>query len=250
MITIAVFHLKGGVGKTTSAVNLAYEISQLGQKVVLWDLDPQSSASWYLGRDDDAEHEQSLKILKGKRPVGKLRIKTPYPKLSLVPADESLHGLDTFFDRKDASRKTLEKLVSALGETQSVVLFDCAPALSSTASNIFSAVDALLIPMIPSPLSLRAYQQVVEFTDQKHWKKLKRFPFFTMVDRRRKLHCDIIKNSDRLLPGALQTYIPYSSVVEQMGVKRAPLGRFAPSSPAAQAYQQLWLELKEKLPRQ
>lgn len=247
MKTLAVFHLKGGVGKTTSAVNLAYCSAQRGQPTLLWDLDPQGSASWYLGVNDDMEHTKALKILKGKEPVGQLRFTTPYKRLSVIPADTSLRKQDLFLGGEGASRKTLARLVSALGESQSVVLFDCPPALSDLAENIFSAVDVVLLPMIPSPLSLRAYQQVVEFLDHKRWKKLRLLPFFTMVDRRRKLHNDILAAQDRLLPGALKTYIPYASLLEQMGIRRAPLGEFAAQSPAAVAYDALWCEVMEQL---
>lgn len=246
MQKFAFFHVKGGVGKTTSAVNLAYEIARSGRKTVLWDLDPQASASWYLGVDDDNTHENAIKILKEKVPVGKLRLRTPYKRLNVIPADESLNTQALFFAKTDVSRKLLTKLVDALGETQSVVIFDCAPALSGPIDNVFSAVDALLVPMIPSPLSLRAFTQLKEYLNHKKWKRLKVLPFFTMVDRRRKLHNDIIENKSRLMPGALNTYIPYASIVEQMGVKRAPLGSFAASSPAAIAYRELWHELSEK----
>lgn len=247
MRSVAVFHVKGGVGKTTSAVNIAYQVASEGRDTLLWDLDPQSSASWYLGVDDHTQYKQAIRLLKGKAKVGRLRVASPYPNLSVIPADASLRKLELLSSRNKSSRSNLQRLVEKLGKKQSMVIFDCAPALSDTAENVFGAVDALLIPLIPSPLSMRAYEQVLTFLKNKKLRHLKLYPFFTMVDRRRKLHNYVMDNKRRLIPGALDSVIPYASILEQMGLKRAPVGAFAPWSSPALAYKKLWRELEEKL---
>lgn len=228
-------------------MNIAYENAAAGHSTVLWDMDPQASASWYLGVDETKPATKAIRLLRQKTTLGKLRLHTPYKKLTLIPADNSLRKQELIFAQEDTSRKLLAKMVATLGETQATVIFDCAPSLSATANNIFNAVDVLLVPLLPSPLSIRAYEQVLDYLDQKRWKKLKVFPFLTMVDRRRKLHNEILDNRKKLFDNVLDTYIPYTSVAEKMGVHRQPLGVFASSSPTTLAYRSLLKELRKKI---
>ena len=100
--------------------------------------------------------------------------------------------------------------------------------------------DWLLIPLIPTHLSLRAYDQLHKFfvagdLDQNHL-----LPFFSMVDKRKRLHRDLIVEFAAAHPELIRTYIPYLSQIEQMGVHRAPIGDFASSSAGARAFNALW----------
>lgn len=240
MKTIAFFNVKGGVGKTTSAVNLAYCAAAADVKTLLWDLDPQSCASWYLGIDDDSNHK-ALRVFKGKSPLGTLRIRTAYPKLQVIPADLSLRKLELLLSDKTNTRRVLEKLADNLSENNQLLMFDCAPAFSKLSENVFTCSDLLLVPLLPSPLSLRSYQQLCDYVQEKKaWKHLQLIPFFTMVDRRRKIHNEVIDNARKLVGFDNPFVIPYCSDLEKMGVYRKPVQEFAGKSAAAQAYTALW----------
>lgn len=245
--TIALYNIKGGVGKTTSAVNLAYLAAASGLQTVLWDLDPQGCAGWYLGVDDETLKQRAARLIEGKLNLDELRTDTAYENLSLVPADLSLRTLDVQLDQQGARKSYLKSLLKQFDEKPQLVVFDCAPALSSVAEQLFHTVDLLLVPLIPTPLSLRAYEQLKEFTDRKRWSDLQIVPFFTQVDRRRKIQNEIVENRRKLFPEMLKSYIPYASAAEQMGTHRAPVSAFAGSSPAGLAYWLLWSEVKKKL---
>lgn len=247
MKTIALYNIKGGVGKTTSAVNLAYLAAASGLRTTLWDLDPQGCAGWYLGVDDEALQQRAARLIDGKLTPGELRLDTAYDNLSLVPADLSLRKLDVQLDQQGAGKSHFKSLLKAFGEDQQLAVLDCAPALSTTAEQLFRAVDILLVPLIPTPLSLRAYEQLKEFTAKKKWSDLRVVPFFTQVDRRRKIQNEIVENRKKLFPEMLKTYVPYASAAEQMGSHRAPVSAFAGSSPAGLAYWLLWGEVKRLL---
>lgn len=247
MKTIALFNIKGGVGKTTSAVNLAYLAAQSGLRTALWDLDPQGCAGWYLGIDDNELEQRAAKMIEGKLPTEELLMPTAYPNVAVVPADLSMRKLDVLLDQQNAGKNYFKALLKPLAATQDLIILDCAPALSRAAELVFAAADIVLVPLIPSPLSLRAYEQLKEFTAQKKYSDLKVVPFFTQVDRRRKIQNEIVENRKKLYPEMLKTYIPYASALEQMGAHRAPVGAFAASSAPGLAYALLWGEVKRTL---
>lgn len=247
MKTIALFNIKGGVGKTTSAVNLAYLAAQSGLRTTLWDLDPQGCAGFYLGLDNADLQQRASRLIEGKLNSDELRVPSAYPNLSVVPADLSLRKLDVMLEQQDAGKNFFRSLLKPLAGDQDLAIIDCAPALSRSAEQVFNTVDILLVPLIPSPLSLRAYEQLQEFTAQKKWSHVKVVPFFTQVDRRRKIQNEILETRKKRFPEMLKTYIPYASALEQMGVHHAPIGTFAASSAPGLAYSVLWSEVKRLL---
>jgi cellulose biosynthesis protein BcsQ len=108
---------------------------------------------------------------------------------------------------------------------------------------VFEAADILLVPTIPTTLSLRTLDQLRTFCAERGLDSLKLLTFFSMVDRRKTMHRDILEQLSIECPGLLKTDIPYASEVEQMGVHCAPVTKFATSSRAGQAFVALWSEL-------
>ena len=100
------------------------------------------------------------------------------------------------------------------------------------------------MPTIPTTLSLRTYQQIIEFFEQQGIDKAKVLPFFAMVDRRKKMHRLILQHPPTFMSSLLKSYIPYASEVGRMGQHRAPLTVFAARSRAAQSYTSMWDELR------
>ena len=241
MITLALYNLKGGVGKTTTAVNLAWLASEAKKRTVLWDWDPQAAASWYCGLDVNTL--PAIKLLRGDAPVGTLRRATPYDRLTVIPADLSLRKTDTELAGVDGARKLLRKMSLPLSEDVSILIFDCPPSLSPSMDYLLSAVDVLLLPMIPSPLSLRAMEQVLDFFAAKKKAPKHIYGFFNMVDLRRTLHKDTLAQAKALPLPILKTWVPMDSAAERMAVLRQPLPSYAKNGRAAQAYRNMWREL-------
>ena len=245
MATVAVFNIKGGVGKTATAVNLAWMAWSRGARVLLWDLDPQGAASWYF-RIGARVKGGGKALVKGKRELGEAVRGTDYPGLDLVPADFSYRKLDLHLAAHKKGEKRLARVLAPVAAEYDLVILDCAPSISLLSEAIFRAADALLVPTIPTPLSLRTLEQLERHLYKHDLDDVELLPFLCMVDRRKRLHrdlCDDEQGAGRFL----ETRIPYSSVIEQMGLHRAPVFEYAPRSAAAAAYELLWHEVGDRL---
>ena len=103
MRTIAFYSLKGGVGKTAAAVNIAYLASQAGYPTLLWDLDPQGASSWYLAGADEVKGHKLSHLLKGKTPIADFIHQSEYENLDFIPSHTSFRNLDVKLDQEDGS---------------------------------------------------------------------------------------------------------------------------------------------------
>ena len=239
--TVAIYSLKGGVGKTTLAVNLAWCSAVLSsRRTLLWDLDPQSASTFLIGGDAKARDQAQAIFSRDVNPA-KLVQHTGIERLDLIPADTSLRGLDLLFHELD-KKKRLAKLLGALDKAYDRMLLDCPPGLTETSEQVMRAADLIVVPVIPSPLSERAFEDVANHLDRRGG-KVPLLPVHSMVDRRRKLHADTIARHPDW------PVIPMASIVEAMAVRRLPLGAYAPRSPGGQAFADLWQAIERKLAR-
>ncbi len=246
MKTIAFYNLKGGVGKTSAAVNCAWLAAASGLRTLFWDLDPQGAGGWHLASQATSSGEIK-KILRGKVPVGHLVQRSPYEKLDLIPSDLAYRNLDVAIKRHADGDQTLAKLISPFGEDYSLVVLDCPPSLSELAQQIFAATDAVLVPLIPSPLSVRSFDQVRGFMKDRRLGHKQLYPFFCQVDRRRRLHRALRDEPPASLKRLLTAEIPYAAIVERMGEELQPLPAFAPNDPVTRDYRALWSEIAKKV---
>lgn len=245
MKTIALYNLKGGVGKTAAAVNLAYLAAQSGVPTLLWDLDPQGGATWYLGIDSGLE-TRPKRLIKGKAPLGREVRPTRYTALEVLPADLAFRNADVRLDKDTDNRKWLQEQVEPFSETYGLLVLDCPPSFSRLAGNVVQAASTVLTPIIPTPLSLHAWEQIEDHFGTRKYGRDKLVPFFSMVDRRRKLHRQWTEEPPAGIEAPMATWIPYASQIERMGEYRAPVDCFARGTAAAQAYRDLWRELAER----
>jgi chromosome partitioning protein len=241
--TLSLYNLKGGVGKTASAVNFAYMAAKDGYRTLLWDLDPQGAASYYFKAEP--EKGVSKKLFSGDLHLDDVIRDTAFDGLDIIPADLSARKLDLIIDGEGGSKKDLRKMLRDVDYAYDFVFIDCPPGFSLLADNIFTASDAVLMPVIPTTLSVRTYGMVKAYLKDKDMPE-KLACFFTMVDMRKKMHEQVINElmEDRRF---FEHYIPYLSDVEKMGMKQAPIGDFAKNSYAAVCYRALWEEMKEGL---
>tara|TARA_B100002049_G_scaffold1072_1_gene789 strand:+ start:961 stop:1692 length:732 start_codon:yes stop_codon:yes gene_type:complete len=243
MKTLAIYSLKGGVGKTAAAVNLAYEAAASGKHVLLWDLDPQGAASWYLGVDA-APEISAKRVVAGKEALGRHVQATEHDRLSVLPGDRGYRDWDAQIHAAKQPRKVLESLIEPFSESYSLLVLDCPPGIGALATSVLRAADRVLVPTVPTPLSLRALDEVLEHVEDKKVGKTRVTPFFSMADRRRKMHREMIESPPETMKKAPKTFIDYSTHVEQMGAHRAPIRVYAPRSRAAAQYKALYKEIR------
>lgn len=242
MNVLAVYSIKGGVGKTSSAVNLAYTAARNGHRVLVWDLDPQGASSYYF-RIKPKVKGGSRELIAGKRELDGLIKGTDFENLDLLPADFSFRNLDLVLDAKKKPTQQLKKLLKPLAEEYDFIFLDCPPNISLLSEAVFEAADILLSPIIPTTLSLRTLEQLEKFIEDNNLNKLALVPFFSMVDRRKKMHRDIMASLTESHPEILTAAIPYASDIERMGLERMPLGSYVKKSQSIAAYHALWQEI-------
>jgi len=248
MKIIAVTNIKGGVGKTTTAVNLAYLCAASGQRTLLWDLDPQGGATYLLGVDPN-EHEiaSAKKLLAGKCDVPELIVATGYPNLDVLPANLSYRKFDIHLHERKKPTERLLKMSRSLREGYDVLFLDCPPGISLLSENVLHAADVAMVPLLPTPLSLRMLIQLRDFIEQQGWRDLLLLPFFSMVDIRRSLHRELMASTRTGFPVILNTEVPYRSEIERMSLRRAPLPASSPNGTATPIYTALWTEMSERM---
>lgn len=241
MAVIAVYNLKGGVGKTSLAVNLAFcSAIASARRTLLWDLDAQAAASFILIDEAEARDEARAIFAKDVKPEKLVRA-TRIAGLDLIAADMSLRGLDRlFFDL--AKKKRLQKLIERLDGDYERIILDAPPGLTETSEQIVRAADIVLVPVIPSPLSERAFRDV-----QQHFQIMgghpPMLPVYSMVDRRRRMHRAALERQPEW------PVIPMSSAIERMSLDHRPVGEAEPRGAAALAIKDLWTGIERRLAR-
>lgn len=244
MKVLALYHLKGGVGKTAGAVNIAALSARARIPTLLWDLDPQAAATWTL-LPDGVEAAKPKALWSGTTPIGDWVLPTGISNLSLLPADLASRHLDSWLKKEDPD--TLKHLLKPLAEQFSLCVLDCPPSLSHLADQVFAASNRILLPTVPTHLSLRALKQVLDYFAEHKLNRDKLMPYWSLADRRRSLHKMLIDAPPKTMPAPCKAVIPYSSIVEKMGERHAAVQEYAPDHPVGEAYRQLWKEVKAEL---
>ncbi|MTE24626.1 ParA family protein [Microbacterium sp. ZXX196] len=235
---ITVYSTKGGVGKTTTAVNLAWLAAADGNRTLLWDLDPQAGATWLLDVRQKVRGGAEA-IIVGDKSIAKAIRSSSIAGLDVLPGDGTYRDLDITLDGAKKSSSRVARALKPLRDDYDVIVLDCPPGSSLVAENAVRTADVVVSPLSPALLSLRAHDQVGAFVEESA-PGTPVIAFLNLVDRRKKSH----REAADALPGRTRAIsdivVPASVVVERMAERHAALGDYAPGSPAGRAYAALW----------
>jgi chromosome partitioning protein len=239
MKVLASYSIKGGVGKTTAAVNVAALAAKEGRRVLLWDLDPQGGTTYLLRVRAKVKGGGRSLVHQPLNFVDAVKA-SDFDNLDLLPSDFSYRHLDLVLDGQRKPTRMIGQLLAGLSSDYDVVILDCPPSASLVTENVVRAADLLLVPLLPTPLSVRTMDQLDSVLTTAKGNPPAVLAFLSMVDRRRRLHRRLVDELPRELPDLVDVVIPVASAVEQMSVRRAPLVTWSPANPVSRAFAQLW----------
>ncbi len=247
MKIIASYANKGGVGKTAAAVNLSYALAAAGERVLLCDLDPQGAASFYFRIKPSKKLTEASFFQDVEKFTQSIKA-SDYDNLDILPANMTFRDFDVFLAQMKQPKSRLKQALKAVAGDFDAIILDCPPNISTLSENIFKAADAVLVPIIPTTLSQRTFQQLVDFFAENDLPARKLHGFFSMVQSTKSLHDETMAVMRGTYPKTLLTAkIPFATDVERMGIHRAPVLVSAPHSAAGKAYQALSEELTLRL---
>lgn len=241
MGVVAVYSPKGGVGKTTISVDLAWRCATAGsRKTLLWDIDTQGGSGFLLNVADGAYAGDPGLLARPDRMRQKIAL-TEFDNLFFLGLDRNVPNLAFNLMRMGPKRRITELVANLRGTFERIIL-DCPPVRDEISDQIIRASDLMIVPLPVSPLAARAIDQVREDLAARQMQKLPILPVFSMYDSRRKAHREAREGWMAQFP-----VVPAASQIEQAAFRRAPVGTFSRSSPGSQALDRLWRGVEVKL---
>jgi cellulose biosynthesis protein BcsQ len=250
---IAVYNIKGGVGKTTTSVNLACLLARQGLSVLLWDLDAQGGSSYFF----QLQHKNAgqLQRLFDKRSnIYDLIQSTGSYQIDVIANDSEFCDLNM----QQVSRMTalsytnfeiIDLALHELKDDFDVCIVDCPPGKSLLHENVFRAMDLMVVPNIPAPLSIYCNEMLLELLSKISNLRMSVLSFYNMVQVNKKMHHQYVFGSKELSEGIrqLNNYIPFYSEIEQITATRQSIFHQLKAAKSNAYYQFLWQEICEKM---
>ena len=242
---------KGGVGKTTSAINLGAYLGYFGQRVLLVDLDPQANATSSLGVDKSTVRQGTYEVLIGQAPLAAQILHNPRLKISLLPASPALAGAEIEMVEMANRESRLRDVIESVQDRYQYILIDCPPSLGLlTVNGLLAAKDGVIIPVQCEYLALEGLGQLTQTINRV---RSSLFPelsirgvILTMYDSRTRLGSDVVAEVRKYFPNQVfETVIPRSIRLAEAPSYGKPISLYAPESVAAHAYEALAREILE-----
>ena len=248
---IAVTNQKGGVGKTTTAVNLASALGTMNKKVLLVDIDPQGNATSGLGVGKQDNDQTSYKVMLGEMTADNAAVKTEFKNVSIVPSDIRMAGVDLEISELENREAILKKGLAAAREAYDYVLIDCPPSLNLITINALNAADSVLVPIQCEYYALEGLAQLTNTVS-----RIKRTlnshleiegVLFTMYDGRLNLTQEVAEQVKKYFPKQVfKAVIPRTVRLSEASSYGQPINYFDKKSKGADAYDKLAKEIIKK----
>lgn len=248
---IAVTNQKGGVGKTTTAVNLASALGTMNKKVLLVDIDPQGNATSGLGIEKQENKQSSYDVMVGEATANEIAIKTEFKNVSIVPSDIRMAGADLEISEMENREAILKKGLAAAREEYDFVLIDCPPSLNLITINALNAADSVLVPIQCEYYALEGLAQLTNTVS-----RIKRTynshleiegVLFTMYDGRLNLTQEVAQQVKKYFPKQVfKAVIPRTVRLSEAPSYGQPINYFDKKSKGAEAYDKLAKEIIKK----
>ncbi len=240
---------KGGVGKTTTAINLGAYLGQFGQRVLIVDIDPQANATSSLGIDKQTVKGGTYEALMGGAPAPALVLQNPRLKLAILPSSPSLAGAEVELVNELGREVKLRQVIAPLVDRYDYILVDCPPSLGMlTVNGLVAAQDGVLIPVQCEYLALEGLGELTRTIQRVRsalYPALKvRGVILTMFDSRTHLSGDVVAEVKKYFSEQVfETIIPRSVRLAEAPSYGLPISTYAPGSNAAKSYESLAREL-------
>jgi len=255
MIRVAVANQKGGVGKTTTAINLATALAAIGWKVLLVDLDPQGNASTGLGVGQSSRERSSYDLLIGNASAAESAVATRVPRLDLVPATMDLSGAEVELVSLNDRARRLERALDAAAGRWDICLIDCPPSLGLLTVNALVAARHLLVPLQSEFFALEGLSQLLQTVERIRTAFNPDLQILgvalTMFDRRNRLSQQVAEDVRACLGRTVfDTIVPRNVRLSEAPSHGLPALIYDLKCPGSEAYVRLARELIARLPRE